>query len=122
MYATTNTTVASAAFTISYTVMTNYASCYALNLQTAGNARFSNSVFFSNAASDAVSISANGITYMNWRITNSYLETCNVISNYAISATSAITNAPIYNCVLVRNLHNVTPANGTASGSNTIVS
>jgi len=77
-------------------------------MNTTGFADIVSSTFLANGASDAVRISAPATTTKNWKITNSHLETYDPINKKAIVFGAAITDAPIYNSVLVGGLTNVT--------------
>ena len=118
LYATPNMTVANASFAIYWTYVPNYATSYGISLSTMGHALISSSTIRSNAQSSAVYISGNSITYGNWKISNSHIETMNTTSFYAVEASSAIVDVGIYNSVLVHNVLNVVPDNGTELGSN----
>lgn len=106
------------AFRIYYVVITNYANCRGLHLDTKGYARINQCDFVGNGASDGVHITGYSVSTLNWLIANCTIETLDTTNQYAIKASAAITDAPVYNCVIVGNLLNVTPASGTAVGSN----
>ena len=106
------------AIKIYYSVITNYADCYGLYLNTYGYARIEGGTFIGNGASEGVKIAGNSISAKNWMITNATIETLDPANEYSITASSSLTDAPIYNCVLVGGLLNVTPATGTEQGSN----
>ena len=110
--------VSSDAITIYYSVITNYADCSGLYLNTYGYARIEGGTFIGNGASEGVKIAGAGISAKNWLITNATIETLDPANEYSITADSSLTDAPVYNCVLVGGLLNVTPASGTAQGSN----
>jgi len=110
--------VSSDAIKIYYSVITNYADCYGLYLDTYGYARIEGGTFIGNGASEGVKIAGAGISAKNWLITNATIETLDPVNEYSVTASSSLTDAPVYNCVLVGGLLNVTPASGTAQGSN----
>ena len=110
--------ISSDAITIYYSVITNYADCYGLYLNTYGYVRIEGGIFIGNGASEGVRIAGNSISAKNWMITNATIETLDPANEYSITASSSLTDAPVYNCVLVGGLLNVTPASGTAQGSN----
>ncbi len=110
--------VSSDAITIYYSVITNYADCSGLYLNTYGYARIEGGTFIGNGASEGVKIAGNSISAKNWMITNATIETLDPANEYSVTASSSLTDAPIYNCVLVGGLLNVTPAIGTEQGSN----
>ena len=110
--------VSSDAIEIYYSVITNYADCYGLHLDTYGYARIKGGTFIGNGASEGVRILGKSISAKNWLITNATIETLDPANEYSITASSSLTDAPIYNCVLVGGLLNVTPATGTEQGSN----
>lgn len=70
------------------------------------------------AFSGGVRIAGRSVSALNWLITNATIETLDTANEYSVVASAAITDAPIFNCVLVGSLLNVTPATGTAQGSN----
>jgi len=106
------------AIKIYYSVITNYADCYGLYLNTYGYARIEGGTFIGNGASEGVRILGKSISAKNWLITNATIETLDPTNEYSVTADSSLTDAPIYNCVLVGGLLNVTPATGTEQGSN----
>jgi len=110
--------VSSDAIKIYYSVITNYADCYGLYLDTYGYARIEGGTFIGNGASEGVRILGKSISAKNWLITNATIETLDPANEYSVTASSSLTDAPVYNCVLVGGLLNVTPASGTAQGSN----
>ena len=110
--------VSSDAIKIYYSVITNYADCYSLYLNTYGYARIEGGTFVGNGASEGIKIAGASISAKNWLITNATIETLDPANEYSITASSSLTDAPVYNCVLVGGLLNVTPASGTAQGSN----
>jgi len=106
------------AIKIYYSVITNYADCYGLYLNTYSYARIEGGTFIGNGASEAIKFAGNSISAKNWLITNATIETLDPTNEYSVTADSSLTDAPIYNCVLVGGLLNVTPATGTEQGSN----
>jgi len=110
--------VSSDAIKIYYSVITNYADCYGLYLDTYGYARIEGGTFVGNGASEGIKIAGASISVKNWLITNATIETLDPANEYSVTASSSLTDAPVYNCVLVGGLLNVTPASGTAQGSN----
>jgi hypothetical protein len=118
LYATPSGATANNAFTVSYIVSTNYASCYGVNIDTKGYMLMSGCIVVSNGASDALRISSDAVSYPYFKVTNCHLETLDATNQYAISASGALANAPIYNSVLVHNILNVVPDAGTQQGTN----
>jgi hypothetical protein len=117
-YATPSGATANNAFTVSYIVSTNYASSYGVNIDTKGYMLMSGCIVISNGASDALCISSNAVSYPYFKVTNCHLETLDATNQYAISASGALANAPIYNSVLVHKILNVVPDAGTQQGTN----
>ena len=75
-------------------------------------------IVVSNGASDALRIGSNAVSYPYFKVTNCHLETLDATNQYAISASGALVNAPIYNSVLVHKILNVVPDAGTQQGTN----
>ena len=87
-------------------------------MDTYGYARIEGGTFVGNGESEGIKIAGASISAKNWLITNATIETLDPVNEYSVTASSSLTDAPIYNCVLVGGLLNVTPASGTAQGSN----
>ena len=117
-YATPSGATVNGAFTVSYIVSTNYASSYGAVIDTVGYMLMSGCTVVSNGASDALRIASNSVSYPYFKVTNCHLESLDATNQYAISASGALADAPIYNSVLVHNLLNVTPDAGTQQGTN----
>jgi len=101
-----------------YVVMTDYEDCYGLYLDTCGYARIKDGIFAGNGMSEGVRIVDKSITSKNWIITDSIIETFDPANEYSVVASSSLSDAPIYDCILIGPLLNVVPASGTEQGTN----
>ena len=117
-YATPSGVTVDGAFTVYYIVSTNYATNYGVLVDTKGYMLMSGCTVISNGASDALRINSNSVSYPYFKVTNCHLESLDATNQYAISASGALADAPIYNSVLVHKLLNVTPDAGTQQGTN----
>jgi hypothetical protein len=118
MYATTNVPVTVGRFFVYYTVTTNYASSYSIDIGTTGSALIDSAMMITNRASDTIKIRDAAVTNLNWRIINSHIETLDKVHNYAVTATSSVTDVPIYNSIIISKIQNVTMAAATQQGTN----
>lgn len=117
MYATPSDTMS---FSVVYTVVSNQTSCTGIYIRTVGFASISNSCIVTNGVSHVVYIHADALTTMNWKITNSHLESLDPTNQKSVYAAAGTEDIPVYNSVLVGGQTNVTSfAAGTARQTNT---
>lgn len=118
LYATPSAAISDGDVTIWYVVVTNYATCYGMHIDTKGYLVVAGNTILSNGATDALYIASTAVATPNWKVTNSHIETLDPANQKSVNASGILNPAPVYLCTLIGALNNITPAAGTARGSN----